>query len=69
MESQGTKYLLHKESWKVREKFCIKIQGKSGKKIAVENEFSKKNIWFSKLFSIKRVIGCVFFNDCLSCLL
>ena len=57
------------ESRKVREfeNFYIKSQGKSGKKIPLKNEVSRSTFWFAKLFSIKRIIGGVFFNVCLSC--
>ena len=52
LESQERKYLLQKGSWKVREleNFCIKSQGKSGKKIPVENEVSRSTFGFQNCF-------------------
>ena len=68
LEIQGRKHLLHKGTWKVREfeNCCTKSQGNSGEKIPVENEVFRRTFG-SQLFSIKRVIGCDFFNVCFSC--
>ena len=55
LESQGRKYLLHRghgKSGKVREfeNLCIKSQGKSGKKIPIENEVSRSTFGSQNCF-------------------
>ena len=77
LESQGKKYLLQKGSWNLRESprksGNLNILHKKPVKVRWKNSSGKWGFWrhicFSKLFSVKRVIGCVFFNVSLSCLL